>query len=84
MKISATGGTVRAELFYGDSLFSTQILSADIQVGHDSKCTHNDEVNEEYLEKRRPTGQERKELFYSIEQLWYQRSYLSCVADLGQ
>ena len=64
---------------------SISVLSGDIQVGHDSKCTwaNNDKVNE-YLAKRHPTGQIRKDLFHSIEQLWYQRSYLSCVADLGQ
>ena len=32
VKISATAGAVRADLFHGDSLFLTQLLSSDIQV----------------------------------------------------
>ena len=63
---------------------SNSVLSGDIQIGHDPQCTYTNPKVNEYLEKRHPQGQIRKELFYSIEQLWYQRSYLSCVADLGQ
>ena len=47
---------------------------------HDNKCTDGDE---KYWEKRRPTGQDEKLLQKTIKQLWYQRNYLSCAADLG-
>ena len=55
--------------------------SSEIIVGHDSpSCTKGDE---DYWEKRRPKGQDGKELQMTIKELWYQRSYLSCSADLG-
>ena len=56
-------------------------LSSDIIVGHDSpSCTKGDE---DYKEKRRPKGHDGKELQITIKKLWYQRSFLSCSADLG-
>ena len=55
-------------------------FSSEIIVGHDNKCTDGDE---KYWEKRRPKGQDEKQLLTTIKQLWYQRSYLSCAADLG-
>ena len=63
---------------------SNSILSGGIQIGHNSKCVQNDEVYQQYLRKRHPQGQTRKDLFLAIEEVQYQRSYLSFACDLGQ
>ena len=76
----STWGLLGPTLWTGSETL-TIFSSGDVQVGHEPKCTGK---NDEYWEKRNPTGQDGKELWKSIEQLWYQRSYLSCTADLGQ
>ena len=57
----------------------TIYFSEGIGVGHDSSgCA---DADPEYNKKRLPSGREMTELKTTINKLWYQRNYLSCIID---